>query len=114
MLGPQPDLAAKLAALRPRIAEAVTDAFFQRHPDWFARYGARGRVRGIEDAGFHLDFIAGAVEGQSIAAFENYIRWTTRMLHARGIAPHFCAGRLLHPGLTPRTHTFRVLENHAG
>jgi len=25
-----------------------------------------------------------------------------------------CAGRLLHPGLTPGTHAFRVLENHAG
>lgn len=36
--------------LKFRIAESVTTEFFQRHPDWVARYGERGRELSIEDA----------------------------------------------------------------
>jgi len=80
--------------LKPRIAEAVTNDFFSRHPDWVARYGDRGHLRGVEDVGYHLDFLAGALESGSVAAFEEYARWAARVLAARGIAPSFVAENL--------------------
>lgn len=87
-------LADKLRRLKTVIAESVTAEFFQRHPDWLARYGERGRKLGIEDACFHVDFLAGALEAGSVAPFEDYVRWTTRMLGARNIAAHFVAENL--------------------
>lgn len=78
-------LAERLRGLKQGVAEAVTDEFFRRHPDWIGRYGERGRKHGVEDACFHIDFLAGAVEGGTTAPFEDYARWTVRMLNARGI-----------------------------
>jgi MerR family transcriptional regulator, light-induced transcriptional regulator len=82
-------LADKLRALKGAAAEAVTDAFLARHPDWVERYGERARRFGIEDAAFHIDFLAGAVETGAAAPFEDYARWTVRTLSARGIASSF-------------------------
>ncbi len=67
------------------IAEAVTDAFLTRHPDWVARYGDRARLAGIEDARFHIQFLAAAIESDSPAAYKDYVQWTTRVLESRGI-----------------------------
>jgi methanogenic corrinoid protein MtbC1 len=84
-------LAEKLRTLKQSVAEAVTEEFFCRHPDWLVRYGERGRQKGIEDAMYHVDFLAGAVEAGSGAPFQDYARWTAQMLLARGIAPAFVA-----------------------
>jgi MerR family transcriptional regulator, light-induced transcriptional regulator len=88
-------LAENIRRLKPVVAESVTTEFFKRHPDWVTRYGERGRKLGIEDASFHLDFLAGALEAGSIIPFEEYVRWTTRMLGARKIATHFVAENLV-------------------
>ncbi len=87
-------LAEKLRGLKQAVAVAVTDEFFVRHPDWVARYGERGRKHGIDDACFHIDFLAGAVESGTHAPFEDYARWTVRMLSARQIPAHFVAENL--------------------
>ncbi len=87
-------LADKLRTLKQSVAEAVTEEFFRRHPDWLVRYGERGRQRGIEDALYHLDFLAGAIEAGSDAPFQDYARWTAGVLRARGIAPAFVAENL--------------------
>ena len=87
-------LADKLRTLKQSVAEAVTEEFFRRHPDWLVRYGERGRQRGIEDAQYHLDFLAGAIEVGSDAPFKDYTRWTARMLLSRGIAQDFVAENL--------------------
>ncbi|HYO13152.1 MAG TPA: cobalamin B12-binding domain protein, partial [Thermoanaerobaculia bacterium] len=71
------------------MAEAVTAEFFARHPDWVQRYGDKGWERGIEDAGFHIDFLAGALEVGAPEAFGEYVRWARRVLEARGIAAAF-------------------------
>ena len=87
-------LSEKLLRLKPAVAESVTARFFLRHPDWVERYGERGRKLGIEDANFHISFLAGAVEAGSVESFEDYVRWTTRMLGARNIASHFLVENL--------------------
>jgi len=71
------------------LAEAVTDTFLLAHPDWVTRYGERARLAGIEDARFHVQFLADAIERDSRAAFRDYVQWTTRVLGARGIDATF-------------------------
>jgi methanogenic corrinoid protein MtbC1 len=82
-------LAASFAALQRPVAEAVTEEFLRRHPDWLERYGERGREQGIEDAQFHLDFLGGALVAGEPQAFAEYVRWARRVLEARGIAARF-------------------------
>lgn len=77
------------------IAEAVTDVFLTRHPDWVTRYGDRARSAGIEDARFHVQFLAAAIENDSPAAFRDYVQWTTRVLESRGIDREFLRENLL-------------------
>ncbi len=73
----------------------MTDAFLERHPDWVTRYGDRARAAGIEDARFHVQFLAAAIENDSPAAFSDYVRWTTRVLESRGIGREFLRENLL-------------------
>lgn len=87
-------LAERLRTRRHQIARAVTDDFLARHADWLDRYGDQARVRGQEDAEFHVDFLAGAVLADDPAAFRDYARWTVGVLGARGIEPRFLVENL--------------------
>jgi MerR family transcriptional regulator, light-induced transcriptional regulator len=83
------DIADAVRRLREDAARQVTDTFLSLHPDWVVRYGERARRRGIEDALFHIDFLAGAVETGSGEAFASYTAWAARVLRARHIEPVF-------------------------
>jgi methanogenic corrinoid protein MtbC1 len=74
-----------LRAGRSGIAAAFTEAWYRRHPECDALWGARGRALTQEDAGYHLDFLAGALHLGSPRSFGDYIRWARRMLGARGL-----------------------------
>jgi len=78
-------MAERIRESKRALAERVTDTFLANHPDWVARYGPRTRRFGIEDACFHFDFLAAAVEAGSIAAFADYACWATRILIHRGL-----------------------------
>jgi MerR family transcriptional regulator, light-induced transcriptional regulator len=82
-------VAERIAAAKRELATEVNDEFFRRHPEWEQRYGAAGVQRGFEDACYHLDYLAAAVETASTALFEAYARWTGRVLQSRGIASVF-------------------------
>jgi MerR family transcriptional regulator, light-induced transcriptional regulator len=87
-------LAAAIKSLRGAVAEEATDQFLVLHPDWIARYGDRARQFGIEDAGYHQDFLAAAIMSGEPKAFHEYAGWAARMLLARGIEPRFLAESL--------------------
>ena len=53
----------------PAVAVEVTEAFLARHPDWRTRYGARASSAGVQDAGYHLAFLAAAIDADDPAAF---------------------------------------------
>ena len=100
-------LAAAIKSLRSMVAEEATNQFLVLHPDWIARYGDRARQFGIEDAGYHQDFLAAAIMSGEPQAFQEYAEWAARMLMARGIEPRFLAenfeqiGEALRKRLTP-------------
>jgi methanogenic corrinoid protein MtbC1 len=72
-----------------RVASSTTQLFYDRHPDWVQRFGARGRRLSIEDAVFHQQFLAAAIEIGSLEPFLDYVRWTRRVLEPRGISVGF-------------------------
>lgn len=88
------ELADLIREQSPTIAVAVTTAFLDRHPDWRPRYGSRATTAGIQDAGYHLSFLAAAVEADDPSAYADYARWTARVLAARGIDSHFLVENL--------------------
>lgn len=100
-------LAAAIKSLRIVVAEEVTNRFLALHPNWTARYGDRARQLGIEDAGYHQDFLAAAILSGEPPAFREYAEWAARMLKARGIEPRFLVenfeqiGEALRTRLTP-------------
>jgi methanogenic corrinoid protein MtbC1 len=68
--------------------------FLERNPEWLLKYGERARKFGIEDAGFHIDFLRGAIEAGSIQAFEDYCEWAAGLLKSRAIASRFLVENL--------------------
>jgi methanogenic corrinoid protein MtbC1 len=82
------ELVQKLLRVKQSAAEAMTEEFFRIHPEWVARFGARGRQFCTADACYHIEFLAGALQAGSPEAFGDYARWTARMLGARGIDAH--------------------------
>ena len=102
-------LSEKLRSHRNTLAARVNDEFFQRHPDWRERYGEKGVEHGFEDACFHIDFLRGAIEAGSEEAFKEYVRWTERVLGARGIASEYLAENLRQIGDATRA-TLTVAE----
>ncbi len=84
-------LARRILAAKDEVAREVTNQFYRRHPEWEERFGEEGRRRGLEDAVFHQEFLAGAVRLRDLSTFTRYVRWTVGVLASRGIAPRFLA-----------------------
>lgn len=78
------ELAARLREHRQSIVERVVNQ---------DRQGPRP---GIEEVGYHLDFLAGAVEVGMVAAFADYARWSARVLQARNGDPGAIAESFRH------------------
>lgn len=74
-----------LDADRALLAEAVTARQYEAQPELAARYGAAGRVKCLQDANYHLSYLADAIASSSQALFADYIGWAKVMLAARGI-----------------------------
>lgn len=70
---------------KARVAEEATEAFLLNHPEMLDRLGERARQFGREDAAYHIDFLAGAVDSGNPEAFGDYIRWVVRVLTPRGL-----------------------------
>jgi MerR family transcriptional regulator, light-induced transcriptional regulator len=83
------NLAEEIRAAKTAVAVSATDRFLTEHPDWIDRYGELARRRGEEDAAYHVDFLAAAVEAGAPGAFADYARWAARVLNSRGIEPRF-------------------------
>ncbi|MDP2054437.1 MAG: cobalamin-dependent protein [Acidobacteriota bacterium] len=88
-------LSAVLRRGKVRVADQATEAFLLNHPEMLARLGERARQFGREDAAYHIDFLAGAVESGNPAAFGDYIRWVVRVLTPRGLPSSMVAETLL-------------------
>jgi MerR family transcriptional regulator, light-induced transcriptional regulator len=78
------ELAARLRQRKGSVAREVSKALLKSHPD-AARSGEGAYERAVEDAEYHVEFLAAAVEAGSAGLFGNYLRWAGRLLDARGV-----------------------------
>jgi len=104
-------IAAAMRPLRNLVAEEVTNRFLTQHPDWLVRYGDRARMFGIEDAGYHQDFLTAAIESGQVDAFRDYAGWAAGMLMARHMDPCLLAENLQQIGYALRR---QLLGSDAG
>ena len=70
---------------RALLAEAVTARQYEAQPELAARYGEMGRVKCLQDANYHLSYLADSVSASSPLLFSDYIAWAKVMLSARGV-----------------------------
>jgi PAS domain S-box-containing protein len=79
---------------RPAIAAQMVARELARQPELEQRHGDAGRERCLEDAGYHLAYLAQAIAADSVALFGDYVGWAKVMLAKRGI-PALDLGGLL-------------------
>jgi MerR family transcriptional regulator, light-induced transcriptional regulator len=75
----------EIAANADLLARDVTERHAQLQPEIFARYGPIGKFRCREDARFHLERLATAVELSAPALFVDYVAWAKVVLTTRRI-----------------------------
>lgn len=76
-------------SFRPRIEElahAIAAEHSALHPAMFERLGALAQTRCLEDARFHLQYLATAIEAESVAMFLDYVGWTKVVLARRNVS----------------------------
>ncbi len=74
-----------LDAQRTLLAEAITARQYEAQPELAARYGETGRAKCLQDASYHLSYLAESVAASSPSLFSDYIAWAKVMLSARGV-----------------------------
>lgn len=70
---------------RDALAAALVAREFAEHPELTQRYGAIAREKSLQDAGYHLGYLAEAVARGDTALFADYIGWAKVMLARRGV-----------------------------
>ncbi len=74
-----------LRAQQAALAEQLVERQFAAQPELSQRYGAAGRAKCLQDANYHLAYLADAMNAGTPALFANYVAWAKIMLAARGI-----------------------------
>ncbi|MBD3292950.1 MAG: hypothetical protein GF393_08510, partial [Armatimonadia bacterium] len=87
-------LAARLRELKREYAPRINEELLRKYPVWLERFGEAARTHGEQDTAYHIDFLASAIETGAPAAFEEYARWTTRMMASRNMEPVLLADSL--------------------
>lgn len=74
-----------LRASLDTLAHAIAGEHLAAHPEAVARWGPAGRTRCIEDARFHLQYLATALDAESVPMFLDYVGWTKVVLAKRNL-----------------------------
>jgi methanogenic corrinoid protein MtbC1/hemoglobin-like flavoprotein len=75
-----------VGARRTEIIEALVEREFARHPELEARYGSVAREKSLQDAGYHVSFLAQALNLDNQAVFTDYVAWAKIVLTHRKVA----------------------------
>jgi methanogenic corrinoid protein MtbC1 len=79
-------LGAVIAERQADLAEVITDRHYQLKPQLHQKYGERGRAKCLQDAQYHLSYLAEAITASRPSLFADYISWAKVMLAGRGIS----------------------------
>lgn len=75
----------RIHAERNSLAEAITARQYELQPELASRYGPAGREKCLQDARYHLSYLAEALSASSPALFAAYVSWAKVMLATRGV-----------------------------
>ena len=70
---------------RGALAEATVAGDYARRATYLERYGSGGRDRYLQDAAYHLSFLADAVGTGCPSLFTDYVGWAKVLLTQLGI-----------------------------
>lgn len=79
------DVASRIRDRMAEMADGIVERQFLGNPELTARYGPQGRARCLQDASFHLQYLASAVETERPILFVDYMQWVRGVLDARRI-----------------------------
>lgn len=72
---PNTFLGQKMRRIQSTLAEHIVDLQYARQPEVWKPYGSAGREKSVRDAGYHLTYLAEAVEADDPALFSEYLAW---------------------------------------
>lgn len=75
----------RLRQQQAAIAAALVERQFSERPELAMRYGPVGREKCLQDANYHLAYLADAMSAGTPALFGNYVAWAKVMLGKRNI-----------------------------
>lgn len=67
------------------LAQLITNMHYTEKPELKARYGKTGREKALQDAAYHLAYLAESIRAESTALFNAYLNWVRIVLEARGV-----------------------------
>ncbi len=68
-------IAKQIVQRQPQLAEAIVELQYARQPKIWPSYGNPGREKSIRDAGYHLLYLAEALQANDEALFTEYLAW---------------------------------------
>lgn len=79
------EIARAILDRRDEIAERIVSEQFERRPGLAQRYGTAGRSKCVQDALYHLSYLAEAIRASSPVLFADYAAWAKTLLDGLGI-----------------------------
>ncbi|MBN2728664.1 MAG: cobalamin-dependent protein [Bacteroidales bacterium] len=73
------NIRALLIGKAPLLAEKIVELQYKLQSKFWKPYGSKGRMISIRDAGYHIPFLAEAIELQDPAIFTNYVAWVKKL-----------------------------------
>ncbi|HVG22243.1 MAG TPA: cobalamin-dependent protein [Blastocatellia bacterium] len=70
---------------RSRLSDAIVARQYQLMPELASKYGDAGREKCLQDAHYHLSYLAESIAAALPAMFSDYVAWAKVMLAGRGI-----------------------------
>ncbi len=61
------------------LAEKIVELQYNRQPDFWNKYGKRGKQLSLRDAAYHLPFLGESIEIGDKTIFTNYVKWVKKL-----------------------------------
>ncbi|MDH7571448.1 MAG: cobalamin-dependent protein, partial [Armatimonadota bacterium] len=75
-------VASVINARGEQLAERVVERHYALEPEVWERYGEKGRQRSLQDARYHLSYLAEALAADDPILFVNYVNWCKVLFHS--------------------------------
>ena len=69
----------ELAMQASELAKKIVDLQYERQPEFWNKFGKRGKEMSLRDAAYHLPFLGESIETGDKTIFTNYILWVKKL-----------------------------------